>query len=96
MTESYKNIAAKYAKDVTSGKKLAGKEVIMACQRYLDDLKRPEFKLDTKAPDFVINIIQKVMVHKQGEDINGASLVGKPVILQEWQIFLHSLCCDKL
>ena len=88
MAKSYKSIAVKYAKDVTFGKKLAGKEVIMACQRFLDDMKRPEFKLDTKAPDFVINIIQKVMVHKQGEDINGTSLVGKPVILQEWQVFI--------
>lgn len=88
MAESYKNIAVKYARDVISGKKLAGKEVIMACQRFLDDMKRPEFKLDVTAPDFIIGIIQKVMVHKQGEDINGASLVGKPVILQPWQIFI--------
>lgn len=88
MAESYKNVAVKYAKDIVSGKNIAGKEVVLACQRFLDDMKRPEFKLDMTAPDFVINIIQKVMVHKQGEDINGISLVGKPVILQPWQIFV--------
>ena len=88
MAESYKSVAVKYARDVISGKKLAGKEVILACQRFLDDMKRPEFKIDVTAPDFIININQKVMVHKQGEDINGASLVGKPVILQPWQIFI--------
>lgn len=88
MAESYKSVAVKYAKDIVSGKNIAGKEVVLACQRFLDDMKRPEFKLDMTAPDFVINIIQKVMVHKQGEDINGISLVGKPVILQPWQIFV--------
>lgn len=88
MAESYKSVAVKYAKDTVSGKNIAGKEVVLACQRFLDDMKRPEFKLDMTAPDFVINIIQKVMVHKQGEDINGISLVGKPVILQPWQIFV--------
>ena len=88
MAESYKSVAVKYAKDTVSGKNIAGKEVILACQRFLDDMKRPEFKLDVTAPDFIIGIIQKVMVHKQGEDINGASLVGKPVILQDWQVFI--------
>lgn len=88
MAESYKSVAVKYAKDTVSGKNIAGKEVILACQRFLDDMKRPEFKLDVTAPDFIIGIIQKVMVHKQGEDINGVSLVGKPVILQPWQIFV--------
>ena len=88
MAESYKSIAVKYAKDAVSGKNIAGKEVILACQRFLDDMKRPEFKLDVTAPDFIIGIIQKVMVHKQGEDINGISLVGKPVILQPWQVFV--------
>lgn len=88
MAESYKSVAVKYAKDTVSGKNIAGKEVILACQRFLDDMKRPEFKLDVTAPDFIIGIIQKVMVHKQGEDINGVSLVGEPVILQPWQIFV--------
>ena len=88
MAKSYKKIAIKYAEDVVSGKKIAGKEIILAAKRFLNDLKRDEFELHTHEPDLVINIIEDFMVHKQGEDINGNSLVGKPLILEPWQIFI--------
>lgn len=85
MAKSYKDIAMKYAKDVVGGKLNVGKEVVLACQRFLDDLKR--FDLHEKEPDFVIGIIEKLMVHKQGESMDGKSLVNKPLLLQPWQIF---------
>lgn len=88
MAKSYKSIAVKYANDVVGGKKLAGKEVVFACQRFLDDLKRDDLELRPIDPDFVIGIIEGVIVHKQGEDINGKSLVGKPLVLQPWQVFI--------
>lgn len=84
--KSYKEIAIKYAKDAVEGKSIVGKEVVLACQRFLDDMKR--FDLHEKEPDFVIGIVEKLMVHKQGEDINGKSLVNKPLILQPWQVFI--------
>lgn len=86
--KSYKSIAIKYAEDVTSGQKLAGKEIVQSCQRFLDDLKRDDLELRPKDPDFVIGIIEKLMVHKQGEDMKGRSLVNKPLVLQPWQIFI--------
>lgn len=86
--KSYKSIAIKYAEDVTSGQELAGKEIVQSCQRFLDDLKRDDLELRPKDPDFVIGIIEKLMVHKQGEDMKGRSLVNKPLILQPWQIFI--------
>lgn len=86
--KSYKSIAIKYAEEVASGQKLAGKEVVESCQRFLDDLKRDDLELRPKDPDFVIGIIEKLMVHKQGEDMKGRSLVNKPLILQPWQIFI--------
>lgn len=88
MAKKYKAIATKYAEDVVSGKKIAGKEIIQACQRFLDDLKRDDLEYDTHDPDFVINIIEMHILHKQGEDINGESLVGKRLKLQPWQIFI--------
>ena len=87
MAKDYKKIAVQYAKDVTSGKKLAGKEVVLACQRFLDDLNRDDLELHVKEANFVIGIIERTMVHKQGEDINGKPLLGSPLILQPWQIF---------
>lgn len=86
--KSYKSIAIKYAEEVTSGQKLAGKEIVQSCQRFLDDLKRDDLELRPKDPDFVIGIIEKLMVHKQGEDMKGRSLVNKPLILQPWQVFI--------
>lgn len=83
--KSYKEIAIKYAKDAVEGKSIVGKEVVLACQRFLDDMER--FDLHEKEPDFVIGIVEKLMVHKQGESLDGKSLVNKPLLLQPWQIF---------
>ena len=88
MAKSYKSIAVKYAQDVVSGKEVAGEDRILACQRFLNDLKRKDLDLHTMEPDFVIAVIEQFIVHKQGEDINGVSLVGKPLILVPWQIFI--------
>lgn len=88
MAKTYKQIAVKYARDVATGKKVAGKTMVEACQRFLDDLKRDDLEYRAHDPDVVINIIEAFIIHKQGEDINGESLVGKPLILQPWQIFI--------
>lgn len=86
--KTYKDIAEKYAKDVTSGEVIAGAEIVAACQRYLDDLKRDDIELRTHDPDIVINLMQGTLVHAQGEDMEGHPLLGKPFILQPWQIFI--------
>ena len=84
----YKKIAVGYAEDVLSGKIKAGKEVVMAAARFMEDLQREDLELRERDPDLVIGIIEKLMVHKQGEDMNGRSLVNKPLLLQPWQIFI--------
>lgn len=86
--KSYKKVALKYAKDITSGKKVAGKEMVECCQRFLDDLERKDIELHTHEPDAVIGLIESLMIHKQGEDIDGKPLAGKPLILQPWQVFI--------
>lgn len=88
MVKDCKKIAIAYAESVVSGKKVAGKEIVMACQRFLDDLKRDDLEYNAHDPDFVANIIERHIIHKQGQDINGESLVGKPLILQPWQVFV--------
>ena len=88
MAKRYKNIAVKYAEDVVSGELIAGKEVVLACQRFLDDLQRDDLELHTKEPDFVCGIVEKLMVHRQGESMDGKSLVNTPLILQPWQVFV--------
>ena len=85
MAKSYKDIAIKYANDAEKAN--VGAEIKMACKRFLADLKRKDLEIHEKEPDFVIGIIEKIMVHKQGEDITGKSLVNEPMILLPWQIF---------
>ena len=63
----YKDVAIKYAKDVISGTQIAGAEVIAACQRFLDDLKRDDLEFRTKEPDAAVTIIEGIFVHRKGE-----------------------------
>lgn len=84
----YLKAAEKYAKDVLKGKIKTGKEVVLACSRWTADLKRKDLELHTKEPDFVIGIIERFMVHKEGEDMQAEPLKNKPLKLQPWQIFI--------
>ena len=86
--KDYTKTAVKYAKDVTSGKKTAGAEVVLACQRFLDDLKRKDIELRPRDPNAACSIMEGFFVHQQGEDIHGKPLLGEPFILEPWEIFV--------
>lgn len=86
--KGYKDTALAFAQDVIKGDIILGQDAVNACKRFLDDLERTDIVLKTHDPDFVINFIQKTVVHQQGEDLEGNSLVGKPLMLQPWQIFI--------
>ena len=88
MARRHRDVAVKYAKDVVSGKIVAGKDVINACQRFLDDLKRKDIELRMHDPDLAINIMETTLVHKQGETLNGEPLLGKPLVLEPFQVFI--------
>lgn len=84
----YKEIAVRYARSVLEGMRKAGKEVVLACDRFLKDLEREDLELRTKDADFVIGIVEKTMVHMKGEDLEGKPLMNTPLLLQDWQIFI--------
>lgn len=88
MKKRYKQIAIDYAKGVVSGEIIAGKDIVLGCQRFLDDLERDDIELVPHDPEFVIGIIEKIMVHKQGESLDGAPLLNTPLKLQPWQVFI--------
>lgn len=85
--KDYTDIAVGYAEDIVSGRKNAGAEVVMACQRFLNDLKRKDIELRTRDPNAVMSIIEGFFVHQQGEDMKGNPLLGTPFLLQPWQVF---------
>lgn len=85
--KDYVKTAKQYAIDVTSGKKVAGAEIVLACQRFLDDLNRDDIELRARDPNAVCSIMEGFFVHQQGEDMHGKPLLGKPFLLEPWQIF---------
>lgn len=86
--KNYKKIAIDYARAVTSGAKLAGAEIVAACRRFLGDLERDDLELRQKDADFLCGIVERLMVHKQGEALDGTPLTNTPLILQPWQVFI--------
>lgn len=80
--------AVKYAKKIAAGKVLANKDRVLACQRFLDDLKRKDLDFKQDQFDFVIDLIEGTVHHVRGENQEGYSLKGTPMLLTEWQIFI--------
>ena len=85
--KDYISIATEYAEMVTSGQKIAGREIVFACQRYLDDLKRDDLEMRPRDPNAICSIMEGFFVHQQGEDMYGRPLLGEPFELQPWQAF---------
>jgi len=84
----YADVVMEYAKSIVEGRKVACKEQIQVCQRFLDDLKNPQLEFRSKDADFVIGIIERTFKHRQGEALDGTPLRGKPLILEPWQKFI--------
>ena len=83
----FKKVAVAYARAVMAGEIIAGAEVAAAARRFLEDLERPDLTLRTKDADFVCNIVERIMVHKQGQALDGTPLTNTPFILLPWQVF---------
>lgn len=86
--KTYKQTAVDYADKVISGEIIAGAEIVAACQRFKRDLERTDIELRERDPDIAISIMEGTLVHAQGEDLEGNPLLGKPFILQPWQVFI--------
>lgn len=84
----YKQQVFDYVDSVLSGKKLAGADIVAACRRFKKDLKDEKFEFRTKTANLAILIIEKIMVHKQGESLDGKPLMNSPFLLADWQKFV--------
>ena len=80
--------AVKYAEDIATKKILVNEDRILACKRFLNDLKRDDLDFRQGQFDFVINLIEGTIHNVQGEDKNGISFKGTPMILTDWQKFV--------
>ncbi|NOU63170.1 terminase large subunit [Paenibacillus sp. LMG 31461] len=82
------DVVMEYAQSIVEGKKVACKEMIQGCQRFLDDLQNVAYTFDTKEAEFVIGIIETTFVHDQGEMLDGTPLRGMPFLLEPWQKYI--------
>ena len=83
----YKDKAIKYADDVIAGKIIASDDIINACKRFKKDLKRKDLEFRTTEADAAVSIMEGMFVHRKGEALDGTPLLGKPFILEPFQIF---------
>ena len=77
-----------YATSIVEKKKAACVETIQACERFLEDLKNPEYEFRHKEAEFAIQIIELTFVHDQGEKLDGTPLRGTPFLLEPWEKFI--------
>lgn len=77
-----------YAEAIRSRKKIACKELQQAVDRFFADLENPDYRMDAKAPEFCIQIIEKTLCHQQGERLDGTPMRGAPFLLQPFHKFI--------
>lgn len=87
MKYPFSNKAKKYARDITSGKAIACRSIIQACQRFLDDLskeKDPDFlySFDKAQAEKICKFLE-LLPHTKGEWAYKKQLIE----LEPWQIF---------
>lgn len=81
-------VVMEYVDSIISGKKIACKEIIQACNRFKQDLENPKYDFKARDPELVIQIIETTFVHQKGEDMQGRPLRGTPFLLEPWQKFI--------
>jgi len=88
MTGKYAAEVLEYAQAVVEGRKVACKELVQGCQRFISDMTGGKYDIRTRDADFVISTIETSFMHKQGERLDGSSLRGTPLLLEPWQKFI--------
>ncbi|WP_425539436.1 terminase large subunit [Microaceticoccus formicicus] len=85
----YKNydLVLEYVDDIITGKRLANIEQIQGCERFLKDLKNPDYDFRPREAEKVIAIIEKTFKNMQGETQDGTPLRGTPFLLEPFQKF---------
>lgn len=84
----YAERAVRYANEVVDGNILVSEEAVSVCKRFLADLERDDLELRTAQPDAVCSIIEGLLVHRKGEALDGTPLIGKPLPLEDWKVFV--------
>lgn len=84
----YADRAKQYALDVVSGKVIIGEDVVNSCKRFLKDLERTDLEFRPDVADAACSIMEGLLVHRKGETLAGLPLMGKPFMLDPWEVFI--------
>ena len=84
MITEYKNQSAvmNYSNSIIAGNKIACIELNQAAQRFFRDLANPDYEFRIDVAEFVVEIIEKTIVHVKGDK------TGKPFLLEPWEKFI--------
>ena len=85
MQGKYAKEVWQYAQNVISGKQVANRYRVLGCKRFVAMAEGGKYDVRTKDADFVIGIIQATFKHRQGENLAGEPMRGKPFLLEPWQ-----------
>jgi len=88
VTSDNGRIVREYVDAILAGRKAAGEDLKLACQRFVDDLQNPEYEFREGPPNEIIRIIETTFQHRQGEDLEGRPLMGQPFLLEPWEKFI--------
>lgn len=68
-------------------------DVQAACKRFLADLQDPRWDFRTDMAESIIDIIETLFSHQQGEDLSGRPMRGRPLTLEPFQLFIiYNIC----
>ena len=76
------NVALKYAREVIKGKIPSGEYVVLACERFLKDVKRKDIDFLPRKAERFIHFVEQL------PHVKGSKFAGKPLLLQPWQKFI--------
>lgn len=76
-----------YVQSILDGTKPAGRDLFKACERFERMTQDPAYEVRTRDADFVIGIIEATFKHRQGQDLRGRPMRGKPFLLEPWEKF---------
>ena len=77
-----------YVNGLIDGSIIANEDRVLAAKRFLEMTEDSRYDVRSWAADFVIGIMESVLVHRQGEKLDGTPLRGKPFLLEPWQKFV--------
>ena len=77
-----------YVYNIVEGRINVNKAQVKGCKRFLRMLEDDRYDFDPRPCEKIIGIIEKTVVHKQGENIEGVPMRGSPFLLQDFHKYI--------